>query len=409
LFSMSDSATIAKKAADDDCDKTKDDDDDDDDLDMSNLYEIFSKTQELLALQTVPETPIPATIKEVDDEEDEENDDLPNTANATIILCLEQEEKEEAEAEYYSSLFQMYDGNWPVDGRPDLTGEGLKIIQNKVQDDRADEGEAQDFHHADADGNGGDHDEEGGFFYLEDYFPLQEKYNDMFQLLKCRNLAMASILLRRMKADIAPPYVRIRWLKEWERKKILECKKKANEARLFRQYEKALKLYEGALVYFPARMFVAPEPDINEMVGILSSQAECYLQLDDYQNAGQLATYALLFDGQHVRSRVRRAKAELALARIHEEHAAEYLVQAKVDLETVAVESSSSDTTKSYKSRSSSKYLEDSPEKLLQEVVIPLLERERRIYYDGFPGGNWELHMKVLEARCWGELYYDRQ
>ena len=131
------------------------------------------------------------------------------------------------------------------------------------------------------------------------------------------------------------------------------------------------------------------------MVNILSSQAECYLQLGEYENAGQLATYALLFDGQHVKSRVRRAKAELALARIDEGRAADYLVQAKIDLETVLVDNPN---------RKASKFLEDSPEKLLREVVIPLLDRERRIYYDGYPGGNWELHVKVLEARCWGKI-----
>ena len=103
-------------------------------------------------------------------------------------------------------------------------------------------------------------------------------------------------------------------------------------------------------------------------------------------------------DGQHVKSRVRRAKAELALARIDEELSADYLVQAKIDLETILVDGPSSSHS------SSSTYLEDSPEKLLKEIVLPLLERERIIYYDGYPGGNWELHVKVLEARCWGKI-----
>ena len=306
-----------------------------------------------------------------------------------------------------------------MDGRPDLTGVGLRVVVSPDDEDEKGKHHQEEHHHrprggddddnimndnhdddeGDDDDDGDDrNDPEGGFFYLEDYFPLQEKYEDMAQLLACRGLAMASILLRRMGADIAPPYVRIRWLREWERKKILECKKKANEARLFRKYEKAIQLYEGALSYFPARMFVAPIPDRDEMVNILSSQAECYLQLEDYENAGQLATYALLFDGQHVKSRVRRAKAELALARIDEELSADYLVQAKIDLETILVDGPSSSHS------SSSTYLEDSPEKLLKEIVLPLLERERIIYYDGYPGGNWELHVKVLEARCWGKI-----
>lgn len=362
------------------------------DADILDLYQLFGQTQQLL-LQTIPET--------VDDNKESPNS---NAAGATtteeeqekakVTVLLEEEEKEETEAAYFSSLFQAYDGNWCVDGRPDLTGVGLRVVspedEGNNRENQSDENNNNEDEHDD-DRN----DPESGFFYLEDYFPLQEKYEDMSQLLACRGLAMASILLRRMGADIAPPYVRIRWLREWERKKILECKKKANEARLFRKYEKAIQLYEGALAYFPARMFVAPVPDRDEMVNILSSQAECYLQLEDYENAGQLATYALLFDGQHVKSRVRRAKAELALARIDEDLSAEYLVQAKIDLETILVDGPSS---------RSIKFLEDSPGRLLEEVVLPLLDRERILYYDGYPGGNWELHVKVLEARCWGKI-----
>lgn len=366
------------------------------DADILDLYELFGQTQQLL-LQTISET--------VDDSKETSNAaDSTATANkeeqekSKATALLEEEEKTETEAAYFSSIFQAYDGNWPVDGRPDLTGVGLRVVspEDEVNDkEHLGGGENRDDSHDNEEDRDDRNDPEGGFFYLEDYFPLQEKHEDMSQLLECRGLAIASILLRRMGADIAPPYVRIRWLREWERKKILECKKKANEARLFRKYEKAIQLYEGALAYFPARMFVAPVPDRDEMVNILSSQAECYLQLEDYENAGQLATYALLFDGQHVKSRVRRAKAELALARIDEELSAEYLVQAKIDLETILVDSPSSH---------SSKYLEDSPEKLLREVVLPLLDRERIIYYDGYPGGNWELHVKVLEARCWGKI-----
>ena len=94
------------------------------------------------------------------------------------------------------------------------------------------------------------------------------------------------------------------------------------------------------------------------MMNVLSNQAECYLRLQDYNAAAQAATDALVFDGDHIKSRIRLrlAKAELVLYK--KKISFTYLAQAGNDLQ-VLLNDPGADT---------SKVAIESAEKLLAEM-----------------------------------------
>jgi tetratricopeptide (TPR) repeat protein len=306
----------------------------------------------------------------------------------------------EEDAAYFSSLFQMCDGNWLVNNHF-LTYELSTVLEFLKQDDGSNKNLVRF-----------EDDTEDCFFYLEDYLPLDEKGGELNQVLSCRGLALSSILVRCLAVDLAPPYVRIRRLPEETatRNRIFQLKKQANEAFFFRDYDKALQLYDQALGLYPTDFIcgVVPSQDLAELVNILSSQADCYFRMDDFWNVGQMASYALLFDAGHAKSRILRAKAALALARLIDNteenrepecrRSLRYTVQSKSDLEEVL---RSLDTTTT---RSISKPDQDTARELLEEVVGPLMERERKFFEHERPDGEWNVWVRAIMATCWRKV-----
>ncbi|CAB9509539.1 expressed unknown protein [Seminavis robusta] len=350
---------------------------------------------------------------------------------------------DEDDAAYYSSLFQMYDGNWAVNGHW-LTAEVSTLLeclqQLQDQDDSTDlDASLQcsqrlmaSWMETSFSNDGTDHDD---YFYLEDYLPLDDrtKYHELQQHLQCRCLTMASLMLRCLAADlIAPPYVQICRLASHDRQRIASLKTRANEAFFFqRDYPAALQLYEEALQQFPPNFIchVMPAVDWKELVSLLASQADCYFQLEDFVNVGYLASYALVFDASHTKSLILRAKAQLALARIAQTTTANdnndntnseedisstslrYTIQAKIDLEQVL---SSLLQNNNNNNNNKSKAEEKVARELMEDVVQPMMQREQNVFSSGDPysssSSSWDWHVKSITATCWRatphNLYY---
>mmetsp|Transcript_2872 Transcript_2872/g.6765 ORF Transcript_2872/g.6765 Transcript_2872/m.6765 type:complete len:114 (+) Transcript_2872:477-818(+) len=113
---------------------------------------------------------------------------------------------------------------------------------------------------------------------------------------------------------------------------------------------------------------------MQQVANVLSNKAECYLRLKQHEDAGDAATAALLLDNSHEKSRMRRAKAEMAIA------GASYLIQAQVDLQEIVDERHSSTGVKQAKQ---------------------ILTMEKSIFQKANPDGDWRLYIRMIKATCW--------
>jgi len=145
-------------------------------------------------------------------------------------------------------------------------------------------------------------------------------------------------------------------------------------------YSKAVEHYDDALL-FPEALYVAPADDMQQVANVLSNKAECYLRLKQHEDAGDAATAALLLDNSHEKSRMRRAKAEMAIA------GASYLIQAQVDLQEIVDERHSSTGVKQAKQ--------------YQEELEEILTMEKSIFQKANPDGDWRLYIRMIKATCW--------
>jgi tetratricopeptide (TPR) repeat protein len=207
---------------------------------------------------------------------------------------------------YYASIDENHDGMWLADG---FLGMMIHLDSEDFLEEESLEFEADQ-----------EIDENLKFEREFLFFNLGnlEKLEQMGQTLRTRQLSLTACIRRRLVEGMCPPRIRIRRMRELERKEILEIKRKGNEAFAAKKYEEALECYDDATLLFPTYMFVAPQQDMKELVIILSNMAECHLRLKQYNEAGQIATEALMFDSEHEKSRIRRAKAELALLSLKE-------------------------------------------------------------------------------------------
>jgi hypothetical protein len=162
---------------------------------------------------------------------------------------------------------------------------------------------------------------------------------------------------------------------------FLAQKRAGNESFVKKDYAQAVQHYNDALKMIQIAMFVAPLDQIKEVVNVLSNQAECYLRLKKFKDAGNVATLALMFDNGHEKSRMRRAKAELVIA------GDSYLIQAQLDLQEIVDNNLSKAGVKEAK-----EYLEQLDE---------LLAMAKTTFEEGHPGEDWDLYVRMVKARCW--------
>lgn len=200
------------------------------------------------------------------------------------------------------------------------------------------------------------------------------------EILQPRGLHAASGLIRRFVEGSCPPRIRIRKLDPEEIQELLSHKKLGNEAFSRKEYEEAVEHYDDALMLV-MDLFVAPLDQVKEVVNVLSNKAECYLRLKRYSDAGDTATEALMFDGSHEKSRLRRAKAELAIA------GAPHLIQAQRDLNEIVENKVSKAGVNEAK-----EYLEQLDE---------LLRMERKALEDKKPDSDWDFYVRLLKSKCW--------
>lgn len=201
------------------------------------------------------------------------------------------------------------------------------------------------------------------------------------EILKPRTLHVADFIARRFAEGTCPARIRIRSISPDDMQQLLAHKKVGNEAFSRKDYEQAIQHYNDALTAIRVDLFVAPSEHIKEVVNVLSNQAECYIRLKRYQNAGSTATCALMFDNGHEKSRMRRAKAELAIA------GDSYLIQAQVDLQEVVENNSSKAGVKE-----ATEYLEQLDE---------LLTMEKATFQDRNPDGDWDSYVRMVKSKCW--------
>jgi len=252
----------------------------------------------------------------------------------TQTLEKQETREEKREEMYYASIDENHDGSWLAD---DYNG-----MMMSLTDDDFLEAEQEDFLEDQLASN-------GELIYSDEFvkFPPLEKIEDesFWGSLRSRKLSVSDFVIRRLTEGLCPPLIRIQRMEESAMNEMLEFKAKGNMAFASKDYVKAIEFYEVALddIEFPRPMFIAPEEQMSEVITILSNKAECELRLHRYDETCQSATAALLFDGGHEKSRIRRAKAELALGKQKGKSAA-MLLQATVDLDEVLRNDSGSST-----------------------------------------------------------------
>lgn len=277
----------------------------------------------------------------------------------------------EEDERYYASIDETHDGHWLAAGfnmmMIALTSEEF-LEDDRIefeQDSEADETLQM----------------EEEFLFMPQSLD-QKEMERMGHLLRSRKLVLASCVTRSLAEGVCPPRIRIRRLEESDRTDILNLKKKGSQAFEANSYNEAIEFYEEATSRFPDRMFVAPEQDMKELVIILSNIAECHLRLNEYSDAGNIATEALLLDGEHDKSRIRRAKAELA------DGSLSMLIQASNDLECVLELDESSPAAWASARK-------------LRTQVNTRLKNEQKKFLERRPNGDWSLFLRDIKSRCW--------
>ena len=200
------------------------------------------------------------------------------------------------------------------------------------------------------------------------------------EILHPRKLVVASGVMHLCAQNSCPPQLRIRQIPPEEMKELLAKKVSGNEEFAKQNYIEAIEFYNEALDFLE-HFYVAPAEQVEQVVNVLSNKAECHLRLKQYEDAADVATAALLLDNSHDKSRLRRAKAEMAIA------GASYLIQARVDLKEIVEQHHSIAGV-----RQAKEFLSE-----LEEI----LAMEKRTFESQHPEGDWDQYVRMLEATCW--------
>lgn len=268
---------------------------------------------------------------------------------------------------------RCWDGTWMADGFKGMmigldAADFCQAEMQEFEDDQREAGgklnEDHEFLQLPPDGD------ETGWQHLHD------------RMLNPRGLVVACCVLRRAAEGTCPPRIRIRKLDPDAMQQLLDYKQLGNTAFSKQEYEKAVALYDDALMVVGDNLYVAPQQQIQEVVNVLSNQAECYLRLKKFQQAGDTATRALMFDNGHEKSRLRRAKAALAIA------GPSKLIQAQVDLQEIVDEHFSTAGVKEAKG--------------LLPQLDEILQMERTTLDAKVPGpSTWDVYVRHVKSTCW--------
>jgi len=218
-----------------------------------------------------------------------------------------------------------------------------------------------------------------------------------------RGLRMADGVLRRILEGCCPPKLKITRLDEEKTMtRLLSLKQEGNVHFVEKGYREAIDCYDDALASIPCdqrcSLFVAPKHQITEIVNILSNKAECLLRKAKYEEAAEAATEALVFDGSHEKSRLRRAKACLEIGMYDRYEATSrgdgslrgvaYLVQAKHDLDEIL-----EDPESTLGGRKAARKV--------REIIDKLLAGAKRKVLSKDPTTEWDMTILKIQSRCW--------
>ena len=282
--------------------------------------------------------------------------------------------RHEKDPMYYASIDETHDGMWPYIG---LHGMMISLhdhdfILQQEEDflDDVDNGDALLSQR------------ENEFVKLD-----MTTFAEVRQSLRDRDLMMAFCVTRSLMEGVCPPIIRIERLDDTDMAELIEHKQKGNEHFVARRYQDALEEYDEALECCALKhLFISPYKQVVEVMNVLSNQAECHLRLNNFSQAASTATEALMFDADHEKSRMRRAKAELALYK--SENSIIPLAQACHDLEYLLDTPDVSDTAIEYASA-------------LLDEANGFMEREKEKMAEESPNANFNFMISDLKSKCW--------
>ena len=292
-----------------------------------------------------------------------------------------------------ASIDEAHDGMWLYDGNGMMVDFDSENFESDLKEDWEEElnGLREEFGHA----------SDNLPRWEDEFVELDMKTIEAVALsLKPRGLHLASGVLRRLiQAESSeyhvPSFVRITKLdEEYEMKDLLSKKKKGNLLFSAKKYDQAAEMYDEALMnIMGTSLFVSPEEQVKEVINVMSNLSECYLRLEAYSDAAGRATDALVLDSYHAKSRIRRAKAELAIYK--QKGSLCSLAQACHDLEEVLTGADDGSGGLDH-----AKIAIETAQKLLHEAK-EFLEIERHKMAEDRPQADFDLLVRLYKSKCW--------
>lgn len=287
-------------------------------------------------------------------------------STGTSTPCTENTEKNtvEKDAKYYASIDEAYDGMWSYAGLNEMMvffdmGDFLNRQHEEWLEDLERHPELK---------------REDQFFNLE-----KDNMVELAAKLRDKDLHLASGVIRRVVQDNPfPPCLKVTRLENYEMSDLIAKKQEGNELFVQKKYKEAVEKYDEALFEIHhMHLFILPVVQKKEIVNVLSNKAECHIRLKEYNEAAMAATDALIIDDTHAKTRIRRAKAEIALYKKARLGLA-YLAQADKDIREVVT---------NFLSKSDIEAVQN----LHRDEISVYLDQERRKTVKENPGTNFDI------------------
>jgi len=353
-------------------------------LDAYNNYlKAEEKTEDSLDALSDDSKP-PSPVTEETEKYDIENDLIgggfdeleDSTDNNISTPCTENTEKNTVEKDdkYYASIDEAHDGMWSYAG---LNGMMVCFDMEDFLSSQHEEWLEDLERHPELK-------REDQFFKLE-----KDSMNELAAKLREKDLHLASGVIRRVVQDNPfPPCLKVTRLENYEMSDLITKKQEGNTFFLQKKYKEAVEKYDEALFEIHhMHLFILPVAQMTEIVNVLSNKAECHLRLKEYNDAAMAATDALIIDDTHAKTRIRRAKAEIALYKKARKGLA-YLAQADRDIREVVT---------NFLSKSDIEAVQN----LHRDEISFYLDQERRKTVKENPNTNFDFTLRVLQSKCW--------